>query len=399
MHGRITLGARRPRAGALAALVCATIGFGLAGSAWAGETTFAGTIFTDITSRRNTDDATKTDDARSGFGIDLTRFYATTIYKHDDRWSATFTADVCDKVTVAVGGVTSTKSRRCEVFIKKAYIQAHFSDPVNFRLGSADLAWVPYMEADNRYRYLQPVLIDGLGFGSSTDWGLHFYGRTGIVNYQLSAVNGGTYNEQSDFRSKSVDFEGRVAIEPMAGVKVAVGAYSGKRGQKVDVPPGSTTRFQNVQRLNAMASYTHPKFRFGGEWFKAEDWNSVRFTQPAPGKPKPSDEAEGYSVYGAFVISPTLEVIGRYDDFEVNKEFSRFNAPATFNPRAQGPEGTYSHVGLQYQINSAYLATVAWKHIEGKNGRVPVGNVGSSDTNKANGGDFDEIGVWMQFKW
>jgi hypothetical protein len=406
MHGRPSVRGRRPAA--TIASLFALIAVFAAGAARAGETTFAGTIFTDITSRRNTDDATRTDDSRSGFGIDLTRFYSTVIYKHDDRWSANFTVDVCDKVTVttavpnATGGtttVTSSKSRRCEVFIKKAYIQGHFSDPVNFRLGNADMAWVPYIEADNRYRYIEPVLADHFSFGTSTDWGLHFYGRTGIINYQLSAVNGGTYNEQGDFRTKSVDFEGRVAVEPLAGLKVAVGGYVGKRGQKVDVAPGSPVRFQDAKRLDAMASYQHPKFRLGAEWMKAEDWNSVRFNQPAAGRPTPSDEAEGFSTWAAFVISPTFEIIGRYDDIEVNKEFARFNTPTAFNPQAKGPEGTYSHLGVQYQINSAYVATLAWKHIEGDFGRLTGVNVGSSDTRLAKGGDYDEVGVWMQFKW
>ncbi|HET9768105.1 MAG TPA: hypothetical protein VFS60_14720 [Thermoanaerobaculia bacterium] len=408
MHGRLNLGGRRPRAAMLAALLGAVFATASATTAWAGETTFAGTIFTDVTSRENHDDATNTDDARSGFGFDLTRFYSTVIYKHDDRWSANFTVDVCDKVTVvtavpnATGGttnVTSSKSARCEVFIKKAYIQGHFSDPVNFRIGSADLAWVPYIEADNRYRYIEPVLIDHFGFGSSTDWGLHYYGRLGIVNYQFSAVNGGTYNEASNFRSKSVDFEGRLAVEPFAGVKVAIGGYKGKRGQEVDVPPGSTARFQDATRFNAMASYTHPRFRIGGEWFKAEDWVNTRYTAPAAGRPTPSDEAEGWSVWGAFVISPTLEVIGRYDELEANKEFGRFNNPTAFNPGKLGPEGNYSHVGIQYQINSAFVATLAWKHIEAENGRLPSVNVGSTNTALANGGDLNEIGIWSQFKW
>jgi hypothetical protein len=392
----------------LAAILGGVLAAGAADTAWAGETTFAGTIFTDITSRRNTDDATKTDDGRSGFGIDLTRFYSTVIYKHDDRWSATFTADVCDKVTVvtavpnASGGttnVTSSKSARCEVFIKKAYIQGHFSDPVNFRIGSADLAWVPYIEAANRYRYLEPVLVDHFGFGSSTDWGVHFYGRAGIVNYQLSAVNGGTYNEASNFRSKGVDFEGRLAVEPIAGLQMAVGGYKGKRGTKVDVPPGSTARFQDAQRINAMFGYSHPKFRVGAEWFKAEDWVNTRFTAPAAGRPTPSDEAQGWSAWAAFVISPTLEIIARHDDLEANKEFGKFNNPTTFNPGRLGPEGTYTHVGVQYQINSAFVATLAWKHITADNGRLPGVNVGSTNTALANGGDLNEVGIWSQFKW
>ena len=408
MHGRLTLAGRRPRTVMLALLVGGVLAAFSSHPAFAGETTFAGTVFTDVTSRRNTDDATKTDDSRSGFGVDLTRFYSTVIYKLDDRWSANFTADVCDKVTVTTavpngtGGttnVTSSKSARCEVFIKKAYIQAHFSDPTNFRIGEADLAWVPYIEADNKYRYVEPVLIDHFGFGASTDWGLHYYGRMGILNYQLSAVNGGTYNEASNFRTKSVDFEGRLAIEPIAGLKVAVGGYRGKRGQKVDVPPGSTARFQDATRWDAMASYANPHFRVGGEWFKAEDWANTRFTAPAAGRPTPSDEAEGWSVWGAWVISPTLEVIGRHDDLEANKEFGRFNNPTAFNPRAQGPEGTYTHLGIQYQVNSALFATLAWKHITADNGRLPGVNVGSTNTALANGGDLNEVGVWTQFKW
>jgi hypothetical protein len=378
----------------LAALLGGVLAAGASGPARAGETTFAGTIFTDVTHRRNTDDATRTDDGRSGFGFDLTRFYFTGIYKHDDRWSANFTADVCDKVNI--GGTTSA---RCEVFIKKAYIQGHFSDPVNVRIGAADLAWVPYIEASNKYRYLEPVLIDHFGFGSSTDWGVHFYGREGILNYQLSAVNGGTYNQASNFRSKGVDLEARLAVEPIAGLQIAVGGYQGKRGTEVDVPPGSTARFQDAKRLDAMVGYAHPRFRGGAEWFHADDWANTRYTAPAAGKPTPSDEAEGWSVWAAVPVTPAIELIGRHDDLEENKEFARFNAPTAFNSRALGPEVTYSHLGVQYTINSVFVATLAWKHVTADNGRLPGVNVGSSDTKLANGGDLDEVGIWTQFKW
>ena len=391
MHGRLTFGSRRPRAAMLAALSVAVFAAASARTAAAGETTFAGTIFTDITHRSNEDDANGAKTADSGFGIDLTRFYFTSIYKHDDRWSANFTADVCDKVTVAVGGVTSTKSRRCEVFIKKAYIQAHFSDPVNFRLGAADLAWVPYIEADNRYRYVEPVLADHYSFGSSTDWGLHFYGRTGVINYQVSAVNGGTYSESSTFRTKSVDIEARVAVEPIAGLKVAIGGYTGKRGQELETPPANTT-FQNAKRLDAMASYSTPRFRIGGEWMQAEDWNSVTVPRPTPPARPRSDETEGYSLWAAVVFTPTLEAFGRYDSLDFNTEFGDLNDANAGKP---GPEGTYAHLGLQYQINSAYLASLAWKHFDVENGRIS--GVGSG--NIARGGEYDEIGVWMQFKW
>jgi hypothetical protein len=148
-----------------------------------------------------------------------------------------------------------------------------------------------------------------------------------------------------------------------------------------------------------MASYSNPRFRVGGEWFKAEDWVNTRFTAPAPGRPTPSDEAKGWSVWGAWVISPTLEVVARHDDLEANTEFGRFNNPTAHNPGAQGPEGTYSHVGIQYQINSALVATLAWKHITADNGRLPGVNVGSTNTALANGGDLNEVGVWTQFKW
>jgi hypothetical protein len=371
----------------------------VADAAYAGETTFGGRIFSDITSRNNKDGATGAKSPDSGLGIDVTRFYFTAIYKHDDVWSANFTADICDKINI--GG---TKSARCEVFIKKAYVQAHFSDLVSFRLGSADMAWVPYIEEENKYRYFEPVLIDHYGFGTSTDWGLHYYGRAGIVSYQLSAVNGGTYNESSTFRNKSIDVEGRLAIEPFAGFKAAIGGYTGHRGQepKTHVP---NTLYQKTERLNAMVAYSTPVFRVGGEWFHADDWNSIAAApQSAPKPRQKSDEAEGYSAWAAFVINPKLEVFGRYDSIDFNKQFAAQSAGAprpAFNPSLNGPEGTYYHIGLQYAINSAYLAAFGWKHADSDFGRSrgPVGTIGSTDLAKAKSGSYDELGVWTQFRW
>jgi hypothetical protein len=390
MDWRTTLGARRLRFGALTALLGAALAAVASPGAWAGETTLAGTIFTDITHRENKDDATGATDSRSGFGIDLTRFYSTVIYKHDDRWSANFTADVCDKVNV--GG---TKSARCEVFIKKAYVQGHFSDPVNFRLGAADMAWIPYVEADNKYRYVEPMLADRFSFGTSTDWGLHFYGRTGIFNYQVSVVNGGTYTEASNFRSKGVDFEARLAVEPMAGLKIAVGGYTGRRGQELDTRPANT-RYQDAQRLDAMVSYSDPggHFRVGGELMQANDWNSVIVpTPPNPaGSRSKSDEAEGYSAWVAVPVTPKVEIFGRYDNLDFNKKFGELHDANQGKP---GPEAIYYHAGVQLALNSAYVASIAYKHLDVDHGRVA--GVGSS--NIARGGELDEVGVWMQFKW
>jgi hypothetical protein len=175
--------------------------------------------------------------------------------------SANFVSDIGDK-----------GAKRYDVFVKKAYIQAKISPQAVFQLGSADLPWVPFAESVYGYRYVENVLVDRLSFGTSADWGVHFGGKSGgndLFNYQFAAINGRGYSDPT--RSKGVDIEGRVGFQPAPGFNIAVGGYTGKRGQDTDAVPAKHT----ASRFDALVGYVNDRWRIGGEYFNSDNWTTV----------------------------------------------------------------------------------------------------------------------------
>ena len=193
------------------------------------KTTIGGRVYADVTSKEIKDKGTGVKSNDSGVGVDLKRFYFTVTHDFNATWSVQFQSDIGD-----VG------AKRYDVFVKKAYLQAKLSNAAIFRIGAADTPWVPFVEATQGQRYLEQTVTDSLGFGASSEWGLHFLGKAANnkLGYAFTIGNGKGYS--SPARSKSVDFEGRVSFEPVTGLTFAVGGYSGKRGNETDAAPPST---------------------------------------------------------------------------------------------------------------------------------------------------------------
>src|SRR3954469_5176811 len=173
----------------------------------------------------------------NGTGFDVKRFYLVVDHKFDDVWSANLTTDFNYQSTLS----------QTSLFVKKAYVQGKFDPLFTVRFGAADMPWIPFVEKWYGYRYVENTITDrsfeggrsggtatagGVGaFGNSSDWGVHALGATtgdNSVNYQVSVVNGRGYRNLS--RSKSVDTEARFGYSPVEQMAIAVGGYSGKRG-------------------------------------------------------------------------------------------------------------------------------------------------------------------------
>jgi hypothetical protein len=204
------------------------------------KTTIGGRVYADLSSKEIKDEATGLKSSDSGVGVDVKRFYFTATHDFNPTWSAQFQSDIGD-----VG------AKRYDVFVKKAYLQAKLDNAAIFRLGAADTPWIPFVEGIQGQRYLEQTITDSLGFGSSAEWGLHFLGRAAdnMLGYAFTIGNGKGYSSPS--RSKSVDFEGRVSLEPITGLIFAVGGYSGKRGNDTDAAPAKHT----ANRFNALANW------------------------------------------------------------------------------------------------------------------------------------------------
>lgn len=352
---------RKQMLSATVAAACLGLSIGAAG-AEENTTSIGGKAYFDLTNIDQKSDGTKT--PSSGLGVDVKRFYFSVSHGFDDMWSANLTTDFN-----YVSGDSET-----QVFVKKAYVQAKFSDAAVVRAGSADLPWVPFVEDLYHYRYVENTLIDRLKFGTSADWGVHFGGKVmnGMISYAVSAVNGNGYKNPT--RSKSVDFEGRVAAKPIKGVTVAADVYTGKLGNDVQ----GTSTANTATRYDLLAAYEQSMFNAGFEYFNADNFYTGAITTG------PKDKADGYSLWGAVKPMPKVAVFARYDYAKPRKDTN------------SSLKDTYYNAGVSYEARKNVDLALVYKHEKVDGGSISTSNGtigGTSD------GKFDEIGVWSQVKF
>lgn len=345
-----------------------TVCAGMSLSAIADEnTTIGGKAFFDFTNVDQTSDGADT--ANSGVGFDAKRFYLAVDHKFDDMWSANLTTDFN---YVSADGQT-------QLYVKKAYMQARFSDAAVLRIGSADLPWVGFAESVYGYRWVENTLIDRLKWGTSADWGAHFSGKQmdGKLGYAFSTINGNGYKDPS--RSKSVDFEGRVSFNPVEALTLAVGFYNGKLGQETDIDSAANT----FTRINALVGYDFGLFKVGGEYVDAKNPSKTAISTG------PEDNADGFSVWGSFSPADKYTVFARYD--QVNYQADAI-APA-ISPEVKD---TYYNVGVSYEFRKNVDVAFVYKgeKVEGGTLKTSNGTIGG-----ANEGKYNEIGLWAQVKF
>jgi hypothetical protein len=319
-------------------------------------------VYADATSKSNKDDATGKKSSDSGVGFDVKRTYFTFTHEFDSVWSAQFQSDIGDQ-----------GAKRYDVFVKKAFIQAKLDPLGTLRLGAADTPWVPYVEGVYGLRYIENVIIDELGFGTSAEWGFHVLGSNKLWGYAVTVGNGRGYSNPT--RSKSVDFEGRLSLTPVKGLSLAAGGYSGKRGQDTDAAPAKHT----ATRGDALLAYTAGRFKIGGEYFEAKNWNNVTTAN--------TDKADGFSGWLQFTVNPEWAVFGRYDQAKPSKDLK------------PDLEYTYYNAGVQWTLNKAFAASLVYKYadVEGGTQGTSNGTIGSVDTKQK--GKYNEIGIWTVYNF
>ena len=347
------------------AFVAAAACVSFAGNAWAGDTTITGRVFADFTSKDNEDKFTDIKTNDSGVGTDVKRFYVGINHSFDSVWSASFLSDIGDQGT-----------KRYDLFVKNAYIQAKFSPEATFRLGAAGNPWVPYVEDAYGFRYVENTPTERAGFANSADWGAHLLGKSGgdtSFNYQASVTNGRGYSNPT--RSKGVDFEGRLGFQPFAGLQLGIGGLSGKRGLDTDVLPAIHT----ASRFDVLAAYTNSSFRLGGEYFTADNYNTV--TSPL------TDKADGFGTWISIAFNPITSIFGRFDQVKPSKDLK------------PNLKDTYFNVGVQVKVNAEFAASLAYKYekVEGGTFAGTNGTVGS--VNAGSKGEYGEFGIWTIYNF
>ncbi|MDP1632755.1 MAG: porin [Caulobacter sp.] len=326
---------------------------------WADSTVVSGRMYFDLTTINQETDGNKVHP--TGTGFDIKRFYIGVDHKFNDMFSGNVTTDFQYS-----SAISST-----EVYIKKAYLQAKFSDALTVRVGSTDLPWVPFSEGLYGNRFIENTLIDRTKFGTSADWGVHASGKLGgMVSYAIAVVDGAGY--KAPLRSKGMDVEARVSITPIENVTLAVGGYTGKLGKSKE----GVTTYHTANRFNAIAAYTDKTVRVGVEYFKAEDWGNV--TSVA------SDSAEGYSVFGSYQINPKFNVFGRYDRVEPNQD------------TVAGRQDDYYNAGVTYSAFKNIDLSLVYKHEAVDKGPISSSN---GTIGGAVDGSYDEVGVFGQYRF
>jgi hypothetical protein len=353
----------------LAAGVLAVGLFGVC--AQAGELKFSGKVFTDFSFKQNVDDATNATTPDSGTALDLKRFYLTADYTYNDLLSARLRTDIGDK-----------GAKRFDVFVKHAYVQLKFAPELWFRAGAADLPWVPWVEDRYGMRYVENVLIDRVGFGTSADWGLHLGGevKKGLLAYQVSVVNGRGYGDPS--RSQSPTLEARVSSQPVAHLFVGVGGQVGKLGQAA---PGVLTP-NTASRFNGLVAWSSPRVRLGVNGFLGKNDNAKIVTGKSP-----EDSAMGVSGFGSVQLFPTLKptLFARVDYVRPSRDV---------NPDL---EDLYFDAGLEFTPWDPLQVSLVYKRDHVSTGALPGtfstsnGSIGSASANS--GGSYQELGVFTQF--
>jgi len=325
-----------------------------------GETTIGGRAFIDLTNVDETSNGAKTD--ASGTGLDVKRFYFNLAHQFDKIWSVALTTDF---------NYVSADAET-QLFIKKAYAEAKFSDAFTLRLGSADTPLLPFLESIYGNRFIETMVIERIGFEASADWGAHILGAfgNGKAHYAVSAINGNGYKNPT--RTQSMDIDSRIDFEPVKGLTLALFYREGKRGlDKV-----STNPLHTANRTEIFAAYQKDRFKIGAELFTADNWNTV--LTPL------TDKSDGHSLWGSFNIKKNVQLFARADEAKPSKDLT----PAL--------ENKYYNLGVIFTPVAKVDLAVVYKQDKVEGGSLKTSNGTIGATTGALEGKHNEIGLWAQ---
>ena len=377
---------------------------------WWGDTKVGGVVFADLsTIDQKTNGATKATSlvaasngypSSNGYGFDLKRTYLSVDHKFNDTFSANITTDL------TYDGTT----KATQLFIKKAYLQAKFSDALVVRAGDSELPWIPFVESINGYRYVENMLIDRIKYGTTTDTGININGVIPIapvtVGYSISVVDGSGFKAPGDGnfnRSKQMDVEGRINAS-VDNFTVAIGGYEGDLGKNIN---GQTIN-HTAERFDALVAYVDKRFRLGGEYVYVNDFTGV--TTAAPAKPT----GEGYSAFGSFNLTPKIALFGRYDWVNPEREVLGTSSLANAVKTNSASRDEYFHVGLSYTPVAGVDLSAVYKHEAVDNGlfvttngaATPASLTAANAAPQGSGviggvggksGTYDEFGIFARY--
>jgi len=344
-----------------------------AAASWTDNTKISGKAFFNVSNIDQTSDGANS--GQNGLQTELKRFYIGVDHKFSDVFSANITTDFRYNA--------NGTSKDVLVYVKKAFLQAKLNPAFAVRIGAADLPWVPFVEGVYGYRFVENTLIDRTKFGTSSDWGVHVLGGfgNGLVNYQISAINGAGYKTLSR-SSNTIDLEGRIDVHPVKPIVLALGGYTGKLGKSND----TVNVNHRAERWDALAAYTDKRVRAGVEYFWAKNWNNITTgALPNPAPLTPNDKSRGWSAFGSFAFTPKISAFGRYD-------WVRPTQVVLAGTDGAARDG-YFNLGVDYKPIAPIDLAVVYKHERTNNGFLSTSNgtIGGLDR-----GSYNEFGLFGQ---
>lgn len=295
----------------------AAAGFLAAASAYAGDvpvggTDVSGTVFVDVSHI----DQHGAGAGRNDTEADLKRFYINIGHRFSDAWSAHLTTDIQWK----------RHDDPTDLRVKKAYLEGKFSPALTLRLGVNSMPWMSLVNRWYGFRYVETGLVRRARTGHSADWGVHVSGLLGQarrVGYAVSVVTGAGYKKPR--LGNGPDVAVRVSWQPGAHWIMALGGYRGTLAQNVD----GRRRQHRARRWDAMLAWADSRWRLGGQYFHAEDWDRVLDSQ--------GDNSHGWSVWASMQITPRVAVFARHD---------HITPSASLDPERHD---RYSNAGVQWR--------------------------------------------------
>jgi hypothetical protein len=401
----------------VAAAVLGLIGVGTAMGADVGaNTTVGGLVFADV--GHIDEQSNGAEVAPSGTGFDIKRAYLIVNHTFNQVLSANLTTDAQYISSTAGSGYSSSSTNNSggvtELFVKLLYLQARFNDAFVFHAGSYNSPWTSYVQNLYGYRYVDKTETDRLGFASTADWGLNasgVAGGNGWFTYSASVVDGGGYKNPT--RSKDVDFEAAVGFKPLSWLNLGAGVYSGHLGQIT----ATTAHYASntASRWDVLAAVVTPVFRVGAEYFQAKNYKTANpstgvlsgpggvvvatnATAADPTGSVRSDEADGFSSWASYSFLRQWSVFVRYDQSKPSKDA---------NPDLKDQ---YFNAGVSFSPLKALDLALVYKHEKVSNGSLSlgggdgnasytIGGTGVAGTGIRTSGQYNEIGIYTQYKF
>lgn len=315
--------------------------------AMAGDFTFGGKLFADVSQLQQRDRVADT--RSSATDADLKRLYLDANYAFDPAWSAHLTTDVN----------WLRGDRDPDVWVKHAYLQRKFGDAATVRVGADDMPVMALTSQWYGYRYIDPIATSMQKIDSSADWGVHVKGALAPrLDYAVSVVSGGGYKRPT--HGRRADVEALLAWHASAHTVLALGGYDGQLAATGDAQP----LYHTARRVDLLAAYADEIWRFGTRYSYASNWASLH--------DQDSERTRSWSVWGSVRVAAQWSVFARYD----RAQPTRLQDP--------GRRTTYADGGVQWQPVKRLRLALVFKH----NALRRHGEV----TRNGN-----EAGIWSEF--